>query len=244
MIDTTHSPAQTGHPRAGVVFRKSLGTYAVRSGGEDIQCAISSKLRKHLERWWAASASPGLHVRVEQVHDIREVDPVAIGDQVRFVEASAGGNREGMITEVLPRRNRLSRIAAGRKPIEQVLVANVDWVVPVFAVRQPKPKWALLDRNVAAAESFELPVLICITKTDLGGAGHDTSDSISMYRDLGYDVMPTSAVTGEGIDRFEQAIRGRISVLVGKSGVGKTSLLNAIRPGLGLCVSEVSSATG
>ena len=117
------------------MFRKSLGTYGVHPGGEVIQCAISSKLRKHLERWWAASASPGLHVRVKQVHDIREVDPVAIGDNVRFVEASDGAKRRGMITEVLPRRNRLSRLAAGRNPLEQVLVANVDWVVPVFAAR-------------------------------------------------------------------------------------------------------------
>lgn len=235
---------RTEQMREGVVFRKSLGAYTVHLDGEVIQCAISSKLRKHLERWWSASASPDLHVRVKQVHDIREVDPVAIGDDVRFTETSDGAKRRGMIIEVLPRRNRLSRVAAGRKPIEQVLVANVDWVVPGFAARQPKPKWALLDRYLAAAESAELPTLICVTKIDLASKDRDVSDAVSMYRGLGYDVILTSAVTGEGIDAFAQTIRGRISVLMGKSGVGKTSLLNAVQPGLGLRINEVSSATG
>lgn len=244
MNSPTNNPGRAGQTREGVVFRKSLGTYIVHSKGEVIQCAVSSKLRKHLERWWSASSSPGLHVRVKQVHDIREVDPVAIGDDVRFVEASDDTKRSGMITEVLPRRNQLSRIAAGRKPIEQVLVANVDWVVPVFAVRQPKPKWALLDRYLAAAESAELPALICITKIDLASQDRDASDAVSMYRGLGYDVILTSAVTGEGIDAFAQTIRGRVSVLMGKSGVGKTSLLNAVQPRLGLRINEVSRATG
>lgn len=233
----------------GVVFRKSLGTYAVHSNSEIVPCAISSKLRKHLEYWWGDSQSTGLHVKVKQVHDIREVDPVAIGDAVRFVEAP-GDDHKGVITEVLPRRNKLSRLAAqqerksGPKPLEQVIVANVDQVVPVFAVRQPKPKWRLLDRYLAAAESAGVPALICITKMDLARGGGDIGEIVSLYERIGYRTLLTSAVAHEGIETFAEAIRGRVSVLIGKSGVGKTSLLNAVQPGLGLRIREISEATG
>jgi ribosome biogenesis GTPase len=229
----------------GVVFRKSLGTYTVRSNGEILQCAISSKLRKHMEHWWGISQSPGLHRVVKKVHDIREIDPVAIGDRVRFVNASGDTNCHGMIIEVLPRRNRLSRLAAGTKPIEQVIVANVDQIVPVFSVRQPKPKWALLDRYLAAAEAAGVPAMICITKIDLARHSDDRDMQVfATYKRLGYPTLLTSTVTGAGIEPFAQAIGGRVSVLIGKSGVGKTSLLNAVQPGLGLRVKEVSQATG
>lgn len=238
----------------GVVFRKLLGMYTVHSNGKVVQCAISSKLRKHLEYWWGVSQSPDLHRKVKAVHDIREVDPVAIGDHVRFLESTRpleiSDGVEGMIVEVLPRQNRLSRLASqqerksGPKPLEQVIVANVDQVVVVFAVRQPQPKWVLLDRYLAAAESAGVPALICMTKMDLAREGDGVEPVAAMYEHIGYRVLLTSAVTGEGIEPFAQAIRGRVSVLMGKSGVGKTSLLNAVQPGLGLRVKEVSEATG
>jgi ribosome biogenesis GTPase len=235
----------TGGTREGIVFRKSLGTYTVHSDGEVLQCGISSKLRKHLEHWWSVSQSPGLHRVVKQVRDIREVDPVAIGDRVRIVGPGDDAQLRGMIVEVLPRRNRFSRLAAGPKPIEQVIVANVDQMVAVFSLRQPKPKWALLDRYLAAAEAAGVPAAICITKIDLVRDGNvGDMEVFAMYRRIGYRTFLTSAVAGEGIDSFAQAIGGRVSVLVGKSGVGKTSLLNAIQPGLGLRVREVSQATG
>jgi ribosome biogenesis GTPase len=235
----------TGDTHTGIVFRKSLGTYTVHSDGEALLCTISSKLRKHLEHWWSVSQSPGLHRVVKQVHDIREVDPVAIGDRVRFVESSGDTEHRGMIVEVLPRHNQLSRLAAGPKPIEQVIAANVDQVVAVFSVRQPKPKWALLDRYLAAAEAAGVPAVICVTKVDLARDGDRADMAIfATYEHLGYRTLLTSAVTGEGIEPFARTIGGRVSVLIGKSGVGKTSLLNTVQPGLGLRVKEVSQATG
>lgn len=233
----------------GIVFRKSLGTYTIHADGKAVQCSISSKLRKHLEYWWGISQSPGMHKRVKKVHDIREVDPVAIGDRVRFI-TPPGDDHEGMIIEVLPRKNKLSRLAAqqGRKSepkqVEQVIVANVDQIVPVFAVWQPKPKWALLDRYLAAAESAGVPALICLTKIDLVRDSDGIQEIVAIYERIGYRVLLTSAVTGAGIAAFADALCGRMSILIGKSGVGKTSLLNAIQPGLGLCVNEVNQATG
>lgn len=229
--------------REGIVFRKSLGTYTVHTDGTIVQCSVSSKLRKHLEYWWGVSQSPGMHKRVKQVHDIREVDPVAIGDQVRFVETHDDRD-EGMIVEVLPRRNTFSRPAAGRKPIEQVIVANVDQVMPVFAAREPKPHWRQLDRYIAAAESAGVPSVICINKIDLTRAEDGIQEIAAMYEHIGYRVLLTSAATGEGIDAFAEALRGRVTAMTGRSGVGKTSLLNAMQPELGLRVGEVSQATG
>ncbi|MFN2283079.1 MAG: ribosome small subunit-dependent GTPase A [Anaerolineae bacterium] len=225
------------------MFRKSLGTYTVHTDGRIVQCSISSKLHKHLEYWWGVSQSPGMHKRVKQVHDIREVDPVAIGDAVRFVE-TPDDRDEGMIVEVLPRRNAFSRPAAGRKPIEQIIVANIDQVMPVFAAREPSPKWRQLDRYIAAAEFAGVPSVICINKIDLAQTEDGIDEVAAMYERIGYRVLLTSATTGEGIDAFAEALRGRVTALTGQSGVGKTSLLNTIQPELGLRVSEVSRVTG
>jgi ribosome biogenesis GTPase len=234
--------------REGIVFRKSLGMYTIHTDGRIVQCSISSKLRKNLEYWWDVSQSPGMHKRVKQVHDIREVDPVAIGDHVRFVgapdDAQSHCADEGMIVEVLPRRNAFSRPAAGRKPIEQVIVANVDQVMPVFAAREPTPKWRQLDRYIAAAELAGVPSIICINKIDLAQAEDSIDEIAAMYGHVGYRVLLTSATTGEGIDAFAEALRGRVTALTGRSGVGKTSLLNAMQPELGLRVGQVSQATG
>jgi ribosome biogenesis GTPase len=232
----------------GIVFRKSLGTYTVHTDSRIVQCSLSSKLHKHLEYWWGVSQSPGMHKRVKQVHDIREVDPVAIGDVVRFVGAPADAQShsadEGMIVEVLPRRNTFSRPAAGRKPIEQVIVANVDQVMPVFAARDPSPKWRQLDRYIAAAEFAGVPPVICINKIDLAQTEDGIAEVAAMYERVGYRVLLTSATTGEGIDAFAEILRGRVTAMTGRSGVGKTSLLNTIQPELGLRVSEVSRVTG
>jgi ribosome biogenesis GTPase len=132
---------------------------------------------------------------------------------------------------------------------EQVIVANVDQVVPVFAAANPAPAWHMLDRYLVACESRELPAVIVINKIDLaldvtGALDEDTTAAIDEYRRIGYPVIPVSAVTGEGLPALKSALEGRVSVLVGKSGVGKSSLLNALQPGLGLKVNEVSKGNG
>ena len=176
---------------------------------------------------------------VREVREIEHVDPIAIGDRVRYVDAGAG---RGMITEVLPRHSKLSRPAPvpGQRVFEQVIVSNVDLVVPVFSLADPTPKWGLLDRYLVTAEASGLPALIVITKLDLARKNRSFEADIEIYRRIGYPVQLVSSVTGDGIEQLKQSLQGRMSVLVGKSGVGKTSLLNAIQPGLGLRVKAVS----
>ena len=130
---------------------------------------------------------------MDKVEDIKLVDPVAVGDTVVFSDAM---NNEGFITEILPRRTKLTRRAAGAKPLEQVIVANADQVVPVIAAAQPKPKWHLVDRYLAGAEASGLPALIVITKMDLvqgKKAERKIMEVVENYLALGYDVLLTSA---------------------------------------------------
>ena len=221
----------------GVVFRKTLGHYTVRTNGREIDCVLSSLIHKQLI--FPTADPTSLRRVVQEVREIAHVDPVAIGDRVRYVDA---GDSRGMITEILPRRSKLSRPAPmpGQRVFEQVIVSNADLVVPVFSVADPTPKWGLLDRYLVTAEAAGLPVLIVITKLDLADKNRNFEADLEIYRSIGYPVQLVSSVTGEGIEELKQSLQGRLSVLVGKSGVGKTSLLNAIQPGLGLRVKAVS----
>ncbi len=221
----------------GVVFRKSLGHYTVHANGRDIDCALSSLLHKRLI--YPTADPTSLRHRVQAVREIEHVDPIAIGDRVRYVDA--GGER-GMITEVLPRLSKLSRPAAvpGQRVFEQVIVSNADLVLPVFAATNPPPKWGLLDRYLVTAEAAGLPALIVITKLDLVNGDDKLDADLETYHRIGYPIHKVSSVSGEGIGELKEILQGKTSVLIGKSGVGKTSLLNAIQPGLGLRVSEVS----
>ena len=222
----------------GVVMKKTKGHYFVDSGGRMVTCEVSARLRKVLI--YPTADPNSLRPVVQSVREIETVDPVAVGDQVRFLDEHDG---RGLILEVLPRRSRLSRLAAGPKPLEQVMVANLDQVVAVMAAAQPDPKWNLLDRYLVSAESLGLQVLIVIAKLDLLGEARELLAEVTNYRRLGYPVLLTSAEDGTGLDKLKSVLRGRISVLVGKSGVGKSSLLNALQPGLGLKVNTVSQAT-
>lgn len=218
----------------GVVFRKTLGHYNVHANGREIDCVLSSLLHKQLI--YPTADPTSLSHRVQEVRELDHVDPVAIGDHVRYVDA---GDGRGMITEILPRRNKLSR-PAGHQAFEQVIVSNADLVLPVVAAANPTPKWGLLDRYLVSAEAADLPSLILINKLDLAWKNPSLDREVEIYRRIGYPVLLVSAVTGEGIEELKHALQGKLSVMVGKSGVGKTSLLNAIQAGLGLRVKAVS----
>ncbi len=231
------------HLREGVVFKKTLGQYSIRTETGVIAGSLSSKLRKQLI--YPIADPNSIKRRVMEVKDLDTVDPVAVGDVVRFIDA---GDGSGLITEILPRRSKLSRPAVdgtrqfkkSRPRLEQVLVANLDQIVIVMPAANPPPSWDLLDRYLAAAEAAHLPAVICFTKSDLTPNDEFTRES-GIYRQIGYTMIVTSAVDGNGLDQVKATLKDRVSVLWGKSGVGKTSLLNAIQPGLGLRVNEVNT---
>lgn len=176
----------------------------------------------------------------------RGTDIVTVGDWVTISLAEDG---MGIIEDVDERHSALSRTrtsARDRRRLaedrEQVLVANPDQVIFVFSIRKPRPSLRKLDRFLVVAEMNQLPAIICVNKVDL--VKPDEAEAMfDLYVRIGYRVIYTSAKTGQGIDELRECLHDKISVLAGSSGVGKSSLLNAVEPGLGLKVREVSEAT-
>ncbi|MFN2371166.1 MAG: ribosome small subunit-dependent GTPase A [Candidatus Krumholzibacteriia bacterium] len=209
----------------GLVIHAASGSCDVASGGRVWRCDLRGRLKK----------GP------------REVQtPVVVGDRVRFVVVDPRAEPPaGVVEAVLPRRTKVSRLAARRScgRVEQVLMANLDQVVAVQSVREPAPQTGFVDRLLVAAERFGLGGVLVLNKIDLAAPGDDTV-RWDHLRSLGYTVLRTSAVTGEGLDDLAAALAGRISLLAGASGVGKSSLLNAIEPGLGLRIGSVTARTG
>lgn len=158
---------------------------------------------------------------------------VAAGDRVRFRTA---GRDEGVIERIEPRHGVLSRAVRGRR---QVIVANVDQVVIVSSAAQPLPKPHLIDRLLMSAEKDRVRPVLCINKIDLVELA-DVQPLVGVYGQMGYEVHLLSATTGFGIERLRRVVVGRQSVFAGQSGVGKSSLLNAIEPGLDLRIAAVS----
>ncbi|MCC7474695.1 MAG: ribosome small subunit-dependent GTPase A, partial [Pirellulales bacterium] len=161
---------------------------------------------------------------------------VAAGDAVWF---RPEGTREGMIERVEPRRGVVSRTSRGR---QHVLVTNVDQLVIVTSAAEPRIKPNLIDRMFVTAEKAGIRPILCINKIDLVEAA-DMMPLVGVWAQLGYEVLLTSVVTGVGVDRLRARLAGEQSVFSGQSGVGKSSLLNAVEPGLGLRVQTVSEET-
>jgi ribosome biogenesis GTPase / thiamine phosphate phosphatase len=180
------------------------------------------------------------HLRGRLKQGPRVGDVVALGD---WVEISLQPDGTGMIEAIQPRQRMLVRLdPTPRGVYQQIIVANPDQVVMVFACAQPKPHLGMLDRFLVIAEKQEIPAVIVANKMDLTGP-EAARQTFGHYPALGYPVIYTSARASLGIEQLREQLIQKNSVLVGPSGVGKSSLLNAIQPGLGLAVREVSQTT-
>lgn len=194
--------------------------------------------------FWVETADGTIYMcrlRGRLMEEAQSSDIAAIGDRVE-IEVMDDGT--GMIATVAERTSVLSRAArtegsrgAGQSEREQVIIANADQAFFVFAAAQPQPNFRMLDRFLVIGENSGIEALhIVINKIDLD----DPRDTFTLYERLGYPVLYTCAITGEGVDTLKQQLIGHISVFTGPSGVGKTSLLNDIQPGLGRAVKAVS----
>ncbi|MGH2353654.1 MAG: ribosome small subunit-dependent GTPase A [Chloroflexota bacterium] len=236
----------------GTVLRAVSGFYDVQpddvqpdelGGPRVVRCRLRDRLRKQL----VLTESKGRPQRVREVRRLPVVEPVVAGDRVRFQTAPSSGTAlpAGVIEEVLPRRRELSRQAVtdGSVPVGQTLIANLDQVMLVFAAADPYPALGLVDRFLVSCEWVDLPAILVINKCDLG-IDQVLAEDLAVYERIGYRVLRTSASTGQGLDELKAIVHGKTSAFVGPSGVGKSTLLNALEPGLGLRVGEVSAATG
>jgi ribosome biogenesis GTPase len=167
---------------------------------------------------------------------------ICVGDRVLFLPP-AHEQDICPIEEVLPRKTQLTRKAARHEGMSQALVANVDRLIVVVSAVAPELNPRLIDRVLVAGENGKLECVICVNKMDLVPRGK-IEPLVAYYPAIGYKLIFTSALTGEGLDGFRDALKDKSSVIAGPSGVGKSTLLNAIQPGLKLTTREVSEVTG
>lgn len=184
------------------------------------------------ERVWVCTVRRILRTRL-----IKERGPVAAGDHVRFrVEPTREGvAEEGAIELVEPRGGQLQRLAHRRI---QTIVANVDQAIIVASAGHPDFKPHLIDRYIVAALHGNITPVVCLNKIDLDEDG-SAATAMERYEALSYGTLRTSVADGTGIDDLREVLRGKESVIAGQSGVGKSSLLNAVQPGLGLRIGDV-----
>jgi ribosome biogenesis GTPase len=168
-------------------------------------------------------------------------DLIAVGD---WVQVSIQDKDTAMIEEIEERQSKLHRLApTARGEYEQIIIANLDQAVLTFACIDPEPRLRMLDRFLIICEEQGVPPVIVANKTDLV-AWREEYRIFGHYTELGYQVIYTSVTQRRGIRKLRQLLSGKISVLAGPSGVGKSSLLNAVQPDLGLQVRSVSEGTG
>jgi ribosome biogenesis GTPase / thiamine phosphate phosphatase len=218
----------------GLVVALAPDYFEVYADGAVYLCRARGRLRKVRP----APASSGARIRSPVAPPQRPVR-IATGDRVLITLL---GPAEGVIEEILPRRNALSRTRSEAEA-EHVMMANVDLAVLVFAVREPEPRLDLLDRYLALCEHAQISALILFNKSDLG-MDETAADVIALYTSIGYPVLLTSARDGSGLDELRAWLAGRTSLLTGPSGVGKSSLMNALLPEAGQRIGEISEATG
>ena len=226
--DGSLSAAGKSQPRRGVVLGGTGGSWRVRvENGSLVDAILRGRLKRDSSGDGSRRDSDGDRVKL------------AVGDEV-LVEPDARGGAWA-ICEIFPRRSRLARRAPGGAYGERIVAANVDQVVIVLAAAKPEPHPRMLDRFLVIAEANDLAAGIIVNKVDLVTES-DARRSFRAYERAGYPVHFTSTKRGDGLDEVRGMLGGRVSVFTGPSGVGKSSLLNALFPGLSLRVGEISES--
>lgn len=205
----------------GTVIKNTGSWYVVRSdeNGADVNCKVKGNFR---------------------IRGIRTTNPVAVGDRVHV---TVNSDETGFITKIEPRRNYIIRRASNLSKESHILASNIDCAMLVVTLAHPETSTTFMDRFLATAEAYAIPATILINKTDLLTSDEDIEllDAVTyLYRSIGYDVIHLSARTGDGLDGLRDALRGKITLLSGNSGVGKSTIINDLIPGLDLRTSPVS----
>ena len=205
----------------GLVIKNTGSWYLVRTDdGRDVECKVKGTFR---------------------LKGIRSTNPVAVGDRVR-ITGNAGGT--AFITDIEERKNYIIRRASNLSKQSHILAANLDQCMLVATVNYPETSTTFIDRFLATAEAYRIPTLILFNKIDL----YDEDDTryldglVHLYTTIGYPCSKVSALDGRGLDEVKDKLRGAITLFSGNSGVGKSTLLNALLPGTDARTGEISQA--
>jgi ribosome biogenesis GTPase len=204
----------------GTVIKSTGSNYTVKKDkGGTIRCTIRGKFR---------------------IRGIRATNPVAVGDRVRFELVGDGGT--GIITSIADRSNYIIRKSSNLSREYQLLACNVDQAWIMISMVQPRTLTAFIDRFLVSAEAYRIPVIILFNKIDLyGGAEIAEQNALwEVYTKIGYRCMQLSLKTREGLEAVRREMKGKLNVIAGNSGVGKSTLINALDPSFRLQTADVS----
>ena len=203
----------------GTVIKSSGSVYGVRAtDGTVVDCRVKGNFR---------------------LKGIRSTNPVAVGDHVKFDVRSDG---TAYIVEILERKNYIVRKASNLSKQSHILAANLDLCFLIVTISHPATATTFIDRFLAAAEAYRVPVVLVFNKIDIYGSSEreELEYLTALYSSIGYRCLHTSATDNVGIDALKEMMRGKVSLLAGNSGVGKSSLVNAIAPEIAARVGEIS----
>lgn len=212
----------------GLVIRNTGYSYTVRADetGDIFDCKVKGNFR---------------------IRGIRTTNPVAIGDRVEFTpqdtDAETEQAHQGLITSLEDRKNYIIRKSTNLSKQSHIIAANVDMCFLIVTVSQPETSLTFIDRFLASAQAYRIPVTLVFNKVDVVGDFSSYLDAvINLYESIGYECRRISAKTGLGIEELRDELKGKIICLSGNSGVGKSTLINALYPDLNLRTSEISDA--
>lgn len=196
----------------GLIIKSTGSRYTVKSGNEIFECRIKGKLR---------------------IKGIRTTNPLSVGDIVHFElqdEMSESGRPMGVITKLDERRNYIIRKSVNLSKESHILAANIDQAFVVATVNYPVTMLGFVDRLLATAEAYNIPAVIVFNKIDLYNAAEmeKVNEWFATYHEIGYKCIATSTVTGQGIEELREMMKDKISMFMGYSGVGKSSLVNTV----------------
>lgn len=209
--------------KQGLVIKSTGSWFTVESdNGELFECKIKGKFR---------------------IKDIKSTNPVAVGDRVQFsVQSTSEDKNVGLITSISERKNYIIRRSQNLSKQSHIIAANIDQAVLVVTLYFPVTTTTFIDRYLASAEAYRIPVLIVFNKTDRLNKEQliERNFLIDVYTKIGYQCISTSAQTLDGIEHLKEALKNKINVFNGHSGVGKSTLINIIEPGLKLKTMDIS----